>query len=196
MLGHHHSFAKQIFRSRLFLPKVLLAALCIHTLIGIPVFIAYLHRFMTQVSHRTEVELPQWNEWLAMMLAGWELMVLMLAAAIPLVICIVFGFWFDPLLGWFGGLAWLPASVTGLLIPGILAVAYHQVLSTGSLRGLSQTRLLVERWKRSFEPLAAPTLMLAGWLFLGLPLFGLTTAIGLFLYLPFAVHAVETSRFD
>jgi hypothetical protein len=190
-----HTFAKQIVGGLQFLPKVALGAILIYSLLGIPFFIGYLHRYTVRMLQTRDFELPQWNQWTAMLLEGWELLVLILSCCvIPLAGSWLLAHGISPHLGWFSPLAWLPFCLLSLICPMLVSGAYHQFLTTGRLVDCLDFKRIKDRILRAGDTLFPATLSLLGFLWVGYPVAGLSLAIALVIYLPLSVLSIESHR--
>ncbi len=196
-----NSISKQILRAPQFFPKLVVASLLIYSLVGIPIFVGYLARFLQQFWDRKEPALPQWNDWLALVIECWELLVVLLAyAVIPMALSVMIASWIDQ---WFGSVAWIPlwtipwipVMAICFASPILVSLAYIQYLKNGNFESILNFKNIYQDFLRSKEELFTLTFMLWGVLVIGFPLIGFTIAIGLVLYIPLVINIVDNNRY-
>lgn len=196
------SISKQILRSPLFFPKLLIAALLVYSLVGIPLFIGYLSRFLHQLKNRRDANLPQWNSWLALLIESWELLVLI---TIYTVLPILLACWIASIIsGWLGwlfwipiwSLPWIPAMLVVWVAPIFSGIAYHRYLIRGSIESAFDIRSIWQTALCNAEQLLILTLVFWGVIFIGFPILGFAIAAGLTLYFPLVFQIVDQQTYS
>lgn len=191
-----NSISKQIIQSERFFPKILIGALLIYSIIGIPFFVGYVARYLHQVLEKQEIELPQWNNWLALLIESWELLLILVAyAVLP---CTVI-FWISVSVDqWFGFLwmvAWLPFMLSILLAPVFVCLAFHQYLEKGTVESIFDITQLYRRFLVTVNDTLPFTVTLWGALLLGFPVFGFTVAVSIIIYMSETINAIDITRY-
>jgi len=196
-----NTISKQILHSHQFFPKLLVAAALIFSIIGIPWVIGYLARYLQQIKDRKDFTLPQWNNWLALLVESWELLVLiLLVAVLPITLSVFFAAAID---GWFGSIlwipiwpvAWIPTMMLALGCPLLVALAYHQYLRKSHWDAVLNFKEIWLDFKHSSEELIIVTLMFWGAMLIGFPLIAFTISFGLFIYFPMIIQIVENNHY-
>lgn len=191
-----NSISKQILQSHQFFLKTLVGTLLVYSIIGIPFFVGYIARYLHQISEKKEFTLPQWNNWLALLIESWELLLtIFLYAIIPCSLLVLISSsvdqWFGPL--WM--LSWLPTMLMLFFAPILVCFAYYQYLLKGTFESLFDYKKIFEAFLSTAEIVIPLTLTLWGTLFIGFPVFGFTLAISIILYMPEITNAIETTRY-
>lgn len=172
------------------------AALLIFSLLGIPFFLGYLARYVKQVRSNNDLTLPQWNEWIALLVESWELLLLIFAYGLLPILLVwkVSSVWSDWVL-YFEFFTWLPTTVVLFISIQLIALAYSEFLDTQKLEAAFNIGRLVELYKHYWSELMIPTITFWGTVFLGFPVFGFSTAIAMTIYFPIVFIELENNRY-
>lgn len=191
-----NGISKQILQSDRFFLKTLVGALLIYSVIGIPFFIGYMARHLHQQSQGRGAELPVWNHWLALLIESWELILAILAYAVfP---CGVLGWLALSIDQWFGFLwilVWLPFTLSLLVAPVFVSLAYHRYLDKGTWDSMFELPILYRQFIATIDDTLPATMMFWGAMLLGFPVFGFTIAASAMIYMSFSITAIAASRY-
>ena len=191
-----NGISKQILQSDRFFLKALVGALLIYSVIGIPFFIGYVARYLHQRSGGGNSELPTWNHWLALLIESWELILAILAYAVfP---CGVLGWLALSIDQWFGFLwvlAWLPFTLSLLIAPVFVCLAYYRYLNKGTWDSMFELPLLYRHFVATIDDTLPATVMFWGAMLLGFPVFGFTIAVSAIIYTSFNITAIDAGRY-
>jgi hypothetical protein len=191
-----NSFSKQILQSNQFFPKILIGALLIYSVIGIPLFIGYVARYLHQLSEQREITLPQWNNWLALLIESWELLLILIAYAfLPCTVIYWVSASIDQWFGFLWMLVWLPFMLSILIAPVFVCLAFHQYLQRGTVESIFDIRQLYRRFLVTADDTLPLTVTLWGALLLGFPVFGFTIAISVIMYMSVTINAIDTTQY-
>jgi hypothetical protein len=191
------SISKQIVRSDRFLPKLLVGALLMYSIVGIPFLLGYLTRFYRQFHTRSTTILPQWSNWTALLLECWELLLLVLIyALLPIGLLFWLTCSLDAWIGihlWlpFRGLLWLPLAILAFISAPSVALAFHAHLRNGDLKSCLIWKPMLRTYFEHAEALTAFTLLFWGIVLLGLPLYGITFTFAAVLYIPLVFNVIN-----
>lgn len=164
------------------------------TIVGIPFFLGYLMRYLHQIKDKREYQLPQWNQWIALLVESWELIIITLVYALfPLWITYAFASFIDGWLWIFGTLAWIPFCFFAALCPIVICLAVASLLSTNSFESIFDFKFIYRLFQETVSCTLIPTIILVGFLFLTFPLYGIGWAMGWILYLPVTLFEIESN---
>ena len=189
------AYIKHIVESDRFLPKVLIMAALFFSILGIPLVLGYIARYINQVKEKREYTLPQWEGWITLLVESIELIILILLyCVIPIMVVHWLTGLIAPLFGILEFLMWLPFSVLMLVCPIVSVCAYYLYLEKQNLGALFYISDIWKLVRLHFMTMWLPTIAFWGIMYLGFPLFGFTIPLGLLFYLSFLISYFENPQ--
>jgi hypothetical protein len=185
--------SKQILRSDHFVGKLFVAGLLLYSIVGIPFFVGYLARYIQQIRDTGgDYTLPAWNDWLALLMESWELLLIVLAyGLVPMAILAIVSSSIGQSLGIFWALAWLPLSFAAVYVPAIISLAYYRFIENDNIRHAFDLRSMLPMLTATAIALFPSTLLFWGALLVGFPLLGLSAAVAALFYFPHSLKLID-----
>jgi len=189
------AYIKHIIESDRFLPKVLIMAALFFSILGIPLVLGYIARYVSQVKDKREYTLPQWEGWLTFLVESLELIIILLVyALIPILIIHWITGLIAPLFGVLEFVIWLPYCAYLVICPMLSVCAYYVYLEKQTLSAIFHLEDIFKLIKGHFYTLLLPTVALWGLGLLGFPLFGFAIPLGILIYLSFVITYFENPQ--
>ncbi len=186
------AYIKHIVESERFLPKVLIMAALFFSILGIPLVLGYIARYISQVKDKREYTLPQWEGWITLLVESIELIIIILLYnVIPIILVHWLTSLTAPLFGVLEFVMWLPYSVLLLVCPILSVCAYYVYLEKRTLAALFYLQDIWKILQLHSISMLLPTIAFWGFIYLGFPLFGFSIPFGILIYLSFLITYFE-----